>query len=1104
MRHPVTQLMLVVTLLGGGALALSRMRVDIFPALNEPQIYVINNYAGMDPSQIEGFITNVYELNFQYVDGLERIESKNVQNLVLLKLVFYPGTDMASAMSQVVSLTNRARGQMPPSVLPPFVMRFDAANVPIGYLVLDSPRRELGELTDLAMVRIRPLLGERVPGTVSFSPFGSNTRAIVIKVDPDRLRAYNLSPEDVVTALTTGNIVSPSGNLYSEGQMPLVPTNAMVEDPHDLGQIPITPGKNVYIRDVAVIQDTTDINYGCALVNGRKSVYLPVVKKDTASTLTVVRQVNEALPMFRSVVPEDVQVRYEFDESPTVRTAIKSVATEGAVGATLVALMVLLFLRDVRTVIVVLLNIPLALTGSLIGLWLTGNTLNIMSLGGLALAIGILVDEATVEVENIHKQMEKTASLARAVRRGNQITAVPRLLAMFCVLSVFIPTFIMREPVRSLFMPLTLAVGFSMITSYLLSSTLVPVLAVWLMRHQGGHAHKVTLFDRILPPFGGVVGLIARYHWVTVPGYLAGCGLILWVVGRQVGTELFPQVDAGQFVLRFRAPPGSQYELTRRTAIKILDAIDEETHGKVDISLGFVGLGATNTSTNNMLLFMRGPDDGELRVRLSEDSGMALAELRERLRKVLPEKVIPWLRGMLESQGLTTALAAERAKRFIVGFEPGDIVSEVMSLGSPLPVEVLVAGSDRKNVRAHALKVLAEMEKIRTLRDVQLYQQLDYPAISVNIDRERAGLSGVTVRDVADSLLVGTSSSRYVAKNYWRDLKTGVDYQVQVQVPGPRMDHPGQIENLSLMKTDADSNLMIRDVATVRSATVPGQVDRLSMQRYLSIIANVEGEDLGRAARRIERAIAAAGDPPRGVRVLLRGQVTPMEEMFQTLALGLAIAVLVILVMLTAYFQSGRMGLASIGGVPGVICGVAVILLATHTTLNIESFMGSIMCIGVSVANSVMLTTFMDSYWQAGMTPMEAAVNGAKDRLRPVLMTAIAMILGTIPMALAWEKGSEMTAPLGRAVIGGLVVSTFATMLVVPAVFVLLMRNVKNVSPSVDPDDPASPHYDGPASGGGGLGPDDGDGPPAIPRGGLSRSHGLPAASIEPGVPAGL
>jgi multidrug efflux pump subunit AcrB len=1060
MRRPVTVLMLIVSLVGGGVLAYQQMRVDIFPALNQPQIYVVNNYAGMDPSQIEGIITNVYEQNFQYVDGVRSIESKNVQNLVLLKLTFYPGTDMAAAMSQVVSLASRARGQMPPSVLPPFVMRFDAANVPIGYLVLESHSRPLGQLADMALFRVRPLLISQIPGTVSFSPFGSNTRAIVLTVDPDRLRAHNLAPDDVVRALGSGNVVVPSGNLYVQGFMPLVPTNAMVHDIHELGDIPIVPGKDVYIRDVAAVEDTTDINYGCALVNGRKSVYIPVVKKDTASTLTVVANIRRSMHLFENAVPDDVQVRYEFDESPTVREAIKTVATEGAIGAALVGLMILLFLRDVRTVIVVLFNIPLALIASLVGLWLTGNTLNIMSLGGLALSIGILVDEAVVAVENTHAQMQHTKSIARAARRAYSATAAAQFLAMACVLAVFVPTFLMKEPVRSLFMPLTLTVGFAMIASYLLACTLVPLLSVWLMKHREHSDAHAGFFERRLPAFAGLVEEIAHRRRLIVPCYLLLCILILGLGGLCLGRELFPQVDAGQFVLRFRAPPGCEYELTRRTALEILDTIDQETHGKVAISMGYVGLAATNTATNNMLLLMRGPDDGMLRVRLAEDSGVKLADLRERLRRKIPERVVPWLQRTLRQDGLRADEAKTLAGQFILGFEPGDIVSEVMSLGSPMPVEVAVAGPNRDDVATHSRTILAKMKAIPTLRDVQLYQQLEYPAVPLVIHREKAGLSGLTVKDVTDSLLVGTSSSRYVTRNYWRDPKSGVDYQVQVQVPIQRMNRPQQVETLPLVKAGMDSNLLVRDVAHIESGTAPGQIDRTSMQRYLSVIANVEGEDLGRATSRVAAAIAAAGDAPRGVRVLVRGQVQPMEEMFRTLVIGLMLAVVVILVMLTAYFQSFRMGLVSIGAVPGVVSGVVLMLLCTGTTLNIESFMGSIMCIGVSVANSVMLTTFMGDYWRGGQSPLAAAVRGARERLRPVLMTAIAMVLGTVPMALALERGSEMTAPLGRAVIGGLLVSTFATMLVVPALFVLLMTSARNVSPSVDPDDPQSEYYE--------------------------------------------
>ena len=424
---------------------------------------------------------------------------------------------------------------------------------------------------------------------------------------------------------------------------------------------------------------------------------------------------------------------------------------------------------------------------------------------------------------------------------------------------MFIPTFIMQEPIRSLFMPLTLAVGFSMITSYVLSSTLVPVLATWLLKHRGHAVRRKTLFDHVLRPFGRVVWRIALARWITVPAYLAGCGLILWFVGRELGNELFPQVNSGQFVIRFRAPPGSQYELTRRTAVKILDVIDKAARGKVAISMGYVGLAATNTATNNMLLLMRASDDGQLRVRLLEDSGIALAGLRQRLREVVPEEVVPWLKEVLQKNGLTAEQAASQAKLFEMSFEPGDIVSEVMSLGSPMPVEVVVAGPHREDVRAHALKILAGMKEIPTLRDVQLYQQLDYPTVRVDIDRQRAGMSGVTVKNVTDSFLVGTSSSRYVTKNYWLDSSHGVDYQVQVQVPGPRMDRPEQIETLPLVKVNPDSNLLIRDVASVHPGTAPGQVDRTSMQRYLSVVANVEGEDLGRASHRIEQAIADAG-----------------------------------------------------------------------------------------------------------------------------------------------------------------------------------------------------------------------------------------------------
>ncbi|CAN5358159.1 efflux RND transporter permease subunit [soil metagenome] len=1064
LRHPITMMMVVVGLIGGGATAISRMRVDIFPPFDIPQIYVIQNYNGMSPGQMEWLIVNQFELNFQYVDGVKNVESKSIQQIALIKLTFYPGTDMSQAMAEVVAQANRAQASMPPGVLPPQIMRMDAGSVPIGYLVLTGKGHTLGALADMAQQRIRPLIQSNVPGTVGTSPFGSNVRAIVINADPDKLRNYNLSPDDMVKALMTGNVIVPAGNLYIKDQMPLVPMNTMIVDPQEIGNIPVQPGRNVYIHDVATVADSTDVNFGYAMVDGHRSVYLPIVKKNTASTLNVVADIHKALPVFQDVLPEGVLVRYEFDESPAVVESIRSVGIEGLIGATLTGLMILLFLHDWRSVVVVVFNIPMALLGSLLGLWISNNTINIMTLGGLALSIGMLVDEATVSIENIHVQMTRTPSLARAVERGSNETAVARLLAMLCILSVFIPAFIMAEPVRSLFVPLSVAVGFSMIASYFLSSTLVPVLSVWLLKHHGRTEEEKPrgLFALVQRIFGHLVGASIQFRWIVVPSYFIACGLVLWFVGTQLGTELFPEVNGGKFVLRYRTPPGTNYQITRQAWVRCLEAIEDEAGaGNVDISMGFAGQQAPNYGMNNMLLFMRGPDDGQIRVALREGSGVSVAGLRDRLRKKLPETLIPWLTERLEKEGYSKEEAKLRGNQMVFGFEPGDIVGEVMSFGSPTPIEVVVASPDLNAARAHAVRIMAEMNNIPFLRDVQIQQTLAYPTVPVTIDRQKAGLSGVDAQQIGQSVLVTTSSSRMVARNFWQDPRSGVSYQVQVQVPVQRMDSATKVETVPIERASSGVNLMLRDVARVGSGAMPGEYDRTSMQRYLSITANVEGEDLGRAARQIEAALHNAGAPPKGVHVESRGQITPMNEMFVSLGIGLGIAVAVILVLLTGYFQSARLAIASIGAVPGVLSGVVLVLYLTNTTLNIESFMGAIMSVGVSVSNSVMLVTFTSREWREGAAVVDASRRGANERLRPILMTACAMIVGMLPMALALESGSQMEAPLGRAVVGGLLVSTFATLLILPAFFAIVMGTSKHHSPSLHPDDAESKHFDG-------------------------------------------
>src|SRR5437868_3077274 len=546
MRHPITVMVAIVAVVLGAGLAVFRMPVDIFPDLNTPVIYVAQPYGGMDPQQMEGFLTNYYEYHFLYITGIDHVESKNIQGVALMKLFFHPGTNMANAMAETVSYVNRARSFMPPNTVPPFIMRFDAGSVPVGYLVFES-KRPIGEIQDQALFKVRPMFAT-LPGVSAPPPFGGNQRTIVIRADPERLRAYHLSPDEVVAAIAKGNQITPSGNVTIQGKSPMVPVNSVVgEKIKDLEKIPVRLGTDptVYVGDIGYVVDATDVPTGYGLVNGKRSVYILVTKRADASTLSVVNEVKANLPRMQAAIPDDIEVRFEFDQSPYVTQAIRGVGIEAGLGAFLTGVMVPLFLRDWRSVIVVVLNIPFALLGATVALALCQQTVNLMTLGGLALAVGILVDEATVEVENIHTQFEHTPNIARAVRAGNAQTAVPRLLAMLCVLAVFIPSFFMQGAAKALFVPLSLAVGFSMITWYLLSSTFVPVLSVWLLRHYHPPARGrpgAFSFERLRDLYAGALRRAMPLRWVVLAGYLAAAVGVAawWGTGHPgVGTEIF-------------------------------------------------------------------------------------------------------------------------------------------------------------------------------------------------------------------------------------------------------------------------------------------------------------------------------------------------------------------------------------------------------------------------------------------------------------------------------------------------------------------------------------------------------------------------------------
>jgi multidrug efflux pump subunit AcrB len=1038
LRRPLTVIVLILGVVLGAVIAIYRMSRDIFPPLGIPTIYVAQPYGGMDPAQMEGYLTYYYEYHFLYITGIEHVESKSIQGAALLKLQFHPGTDMSQAMSETVAYVNRARAFMPPGTVPPFVMRFDAGSVPVGTLVFSSTSRTVGEMQDLALNRVRPLFAT-LPGVSAPPPFGGSARSIVVNLKPERLRAYQMSPDEVVTAVTAANLISPSGNMPIAGKYPMVPLNAVARNIKDLEGVPIRTGvfPTIYLRDVGQVIDGSDIVTSYALVDGRRTVYIPVTKRANASTLSVVNLVKANLAKFQSVLPPDVKVSYEFDQSPYVTRAIAGLILEGALGAALTGLMVLLFLRDWRSALIVVINIPLSLLGAVLALWLAGFTINIMTLGGLALAVGILVDEATVCIENIHAHLLRGASLGRAALDASTETAVPRLLAMLCILAIFSPTLFMAGAAKAMFLPLSLAVGFSMMTSYLLSGTLVPILSVLLLRgHEStatGHAGAEQGFARFQQRYGSLAQKLVRGRWLVAGLYLILTVGIIVLVGRRLGTEIFPQVDAGQIQLRFRAPTGTHIDGTEKIALQVLDLIKQEVgHDNIAITLGFLGVHGASYPINLIYLWNGGPEEGVLQVQLKKGAPVHIEELKERLR----------------------GLFAEKLPNVSFSFEPSDIVSRVMSLGAATPIEVAISGQNLSADRDFAEQVKDRLKKIPYLRDLQFGQALDYPTVDVQVDREKAGVMGVKEADVSRALVTATSSSRFVVPNYWADPNSGVAYQLQVQVPQARMDSLEQARNVPVAERDGQT-LLLRNVAKVSEGTAVGQYERYNMQRMVTVTANIKGADLGTVAKQVNAALQELGQPPPGITVTVRGQIVPLAQMLSGLRIGLLLAVAVIFLLLAANFQSLKLSFLVVSAAPAVIAGVVLMLWLTGTTLNIQSFMGAIMAVGVAVANAILLVTFAERGRMTGVAAPEAAVEGARSRLRPILMTSLAMIAGMVPMAIGLGEGGQQTAPLGRAVIGGLAMATFATLLVLPAIFALVQARAHRRSSSLNPDDTA-------------------------------------------------
>ena len=1039
LRRPISVLVAVLALALGSGLAALRMPVDIFPNLGAPAIYVAQPYGGLDPQQMEAFATYYYEYHFLYITGIEHVESKSIQSASLMKLVFHPGTDMNQAMAQTVAFVNRARALMPPGAVPPFVLRYDAGSVPVAQLVFSSPTRGPGEMQDIALNLVRPILAT-IPGVSAPPPFGGNQRTIVVHLNPDQMRSYRVSPEEAVAALRGASSIQPSGNVRTGDVTRIATTNATVgEDLSVMLDSPVRTGTGpaVYLRDIATIEDSTDVIVGYAHVDGHRTVYIPVTKRSDASTLSLVRNIREALPRMHSVVPSDVEIRLEFDQSRYVVQAINSVATEGLLGAFLTGLVVLFFLRDFRSAVIVITTIPFSLLAALVCLWASGQTVNIMTLGGLALAVGLLVDQAVVFVESLHTHLTEGLSPARAVLGAARMTSGPLLMARLAILAVFVPSFFMQGVGGQLFVPLTLTVGFAMIASYVVASTLVPILSAWLVPR--GKDTQGAFMEGIQELHRRALGGLLRARVPLVLGYLVVTVGFLALMLPRLGTEIFPEADSGQFQLRLRAATGTRIERTEIMALKALNIIREEAGAdNVQISTGFIGIQGSAYPVNTIYLWTSGPHEAVLKIALKPSATVRGEVLRERLRERFREKM----------PGIG------------VSFEAGDIVSQVMSFGSATGVEVAVQGFNLDANRSHAEKIRAELAKIGSLRDMQYGQPLDYPTLDVEIDRVRAGQQGLTVQNVARSLVAATSSTRFVEANFWRDTKTGVAYQIQAEIPQHLMAAAEDVENVPVMTSTAPRPVLVGDVASVTQGTMPGEIDRYNMQRVVSLTANVVGESLGEAGVKVRKAIERAGQPPTGVTVAVRGQLPPLDETISGLQSGLLLTVAVIFLLLAANFQSFRLGVAVILMVPAVLSGAVLMLLATGTTLNVQSFMGTIMVLGIAGADSILLIAYAERLRREGQSVFDAAWEGGCARLRALLMTVTAMTAGMIPLAMAFGTGSEQAAPLGRAVIGGLIGGTFATMLVLPAVYAIFQARAPKHSLSLDPDDPNSPNYE--------------------------------------------
>ncbi|MBD8882406.1 efflux RND transporter permease subunit [Rhodanobacter sp. 7MK24] len=1041
LSRPYTFVVLALLTLITGSLAAMRMPVDIFPSINIPVIAVAWQYTGLPPNQMANRIDTPFERALTTtVDDIEHIEANSYNTFGIVKIFFHPGANIAIANAQVTAFAQTMLKQMPPGATPPLILNYSASTVPIIQLALSGKGLNEQNLTDIGINQVRTRL-VTVEGAGVPYPFGGRTPQVMFDLDPAALQARGLTGNDVANALAAQNVITPVGTQKVGDSEYVVNLNNAPSGLEDLANLPIKSvnGAMVYMRDVANVHFGSAVQTNMVHVDGSRSLLLSVFKTGATSTLDIISGIKKMLEVLKPTLPDALQIKPVGDQSVFVTAAVTGVIREGVIAAALTSLMILLFLGSWRSTVIIAVSIPLAVLGSVAILSALGETLNIMTLGGLALAVGILVDDATVTIENINWHLEHGKDVETAIMDGAAQIVTPAFVSLLCICIVFVPMYFLQGVARYLFVPMAEAVMFAMVCSFILSRTLVPTMANYLLKAHapgvGAHGDDSTHapsrnplvrfqrgfeagFEKIRAGYHGMLGLALDHRRVFVMGFLAFV-VLSFGLAPFLGRNFFPSVDAGQMLIHVRVRVGTRLEDTAAQFSRIEQSIRQIIPSKdletMADSIGAPFLSSINTIYNNTGTI--GEEDGDIQIALREGHAPT-DDYVKRLREELPKRF----------PGVTFA------------FLPADIVSQILNFGSPAPIELQVRGRDMPADFAYANKLLAQIRRVTGVADARIQQSQSLPTVDVNVDRARAQYTGTTPRDVTNSMVVNLAGSSQVAPTYWLNPKNGITYPIVMQTPQYRMDTSAALADMPVNAAGSPTTVL-GGIADIKYGRADAVVSEYDIQPMVQIFASTQGRDLGAVAADIQKIIAAnAKDAPKGSTVVLRGQVQTMNSAFSGLLFGLLGAIVLIYFLIVVNFQSWADPFVIITALPAALAGIVWILFATHTTLSVPALTGAIMCMGVATANSILVVSFCRERLHEHGDAARAALEAGFTRFRPVCMTALAMVIGMLPMALALGEGGEQNAPLGRAVIGGLVFATVSTLFFVPVVFSIIHR----------------------------------------------------------------